>query len=101
MAQNKTFHVLVERGGRTWMKWSDDYLDLAADRDIAGKMAAPGKGALRDTEVTEQGEHLIPLRQGEEGNAVTVYAKADGKPCPRKIVVDMPIAAPEPVEFQS
>ncbi|MBT2383294.1 hypothetical protein [Streptomyces sp. ISL-11] len=136
VAQNELFRVLVDHGGRTWMSWSDTYLDagaspegaqlykelhgkwlelshdgkirksmvetcaLAAVHEIADKMTAPGKGAFRDAEVTEQGERLIPLRQGERGNSVTVYAKADGKPYARKIVVDMPTVAPEPVDFQ-
>ncbi|MBF6048400.1 hypothetical protein GO001_24840 [Streptomyces sp. NRRL B-1677] len=76
-----------------------DTCALPPVHEIADKMAAPGKGAYRDAEVTEEGERLTPLRQGDRGNSVTVFAKADGKPYVRKIVVDMPTVAPEPIEF--
>ncbi|WP_188273499.1 hypothetical protein [Streptomyces sp. CBMA152] len=136
-AQNRVFHVAVERGGRTWMNWSDDLLDigavspegvqlkqelsgkwlelspkgrihrsmadlcaLTAVRQLADQMATPGRRAVRDTEITEQGERLVPLRQGGQGNSVTVYVKADGTPYMRRLTVDMPTVAPQPVDFQ-
>jgi hypothetical protein len=136
-AQNGFFQVAVERGGRTWMRWSDDVLDparaisarqtelskglrgkwlqlssdgrirksmvdlcaLAAVHTIAEQLSQPGQQAVREAEVSENGERLAPLRQGEKGHSVTAYVTTDGKPYPRKIVVDMPTFAPEPVDF--
>lgn len=137
-ARNGFFHVAIERGGRTWMRWSDEALNparaisasqielskglrgkwlelsedgrigksmidlcaLTAVHAIAEQLSQPGQHAVREAEVKENGERLAPLRRGEKGNSVTAYIKADGEPYPRKIVMDMPTFAPEPVEFR-
>ncbi|WP_327257247.1 hypothetical protein [Streptomyces sp. NBC_01244] len=135
-AQGGFFHVAVERGGRTWMSWSDDYLQRAAtspdgerlDKELRGKwlelgqdgrirksmvdlcaltalrsatdqLAEPRQSATREPETTEDGERLVPLRRGEDGNSVTAYVDAGEKPYPRKLVVDVATFAPTPVEF--
>ncbi|MFJ2730078.1 hypothetical protein [Streptomyces collinus] len=137
-AQNQAFHVVLQGGGRTWMRWSDALLDrgaalgpeerqlyqglhgkwleldrhgriresmvdlcaLDAVHTIANQMSGPGRRAERRPVVTENGERLLPLRQGEKGNSLTVFVKADGKPYPRKLVIDMPTFASEPVGFK-
>lgn len=92
-----------------WLELSDngrirksmvDLCTLATVHTIAEQLSQPGQRAVREDEVNdENGERLAPLRQGEKGNSVTAYVKTDGKPYPRKIVVDMPTFAPEPVDF--
>ncbi|GGY06642.1 hypothetical protein GCM10010324_61780 [Streptomyces hiroshimensis] len=69
-------------------------------RKLADQMTGPHRGAYRDAEVTEQGERLIPLRQGDQGNSVTTYVQADGKPYPRKLVMDTPKVASVPVDVR-
>ncbi|WP_189894112.1 hypothetical protein [Streptomyces canarius] len=89
----------LDRDGRI-RKSMVDLCALNPVRTIAEQLSAPGQRASRGPAVTENGERLIPLRQGEEGNSLTVFVKADGKPYPRKLVVDMPTFASEPVDFQ-
>lgn len=92
-----------------WLRLSHDgrirksMVDLCALtplRDLTDQMAQPGRRTVREAEVTEQGERLVPLRQGEPGNSATAYVTSGGKPYIRKLVVDLAASVPEPVDFE-
>ncbi|MCZ0211220.1 hypothetical protein OZK63_38265 [Streptomyces sp. UMAF16] len=76
-----------------------DLCRLTALRQVVDQISAPGRNTVRQAETTEDGERLTPLRQGSDGNSVTTYVAANGKPYPRKIVVDVPTFNPLPVDF--
>jgi hypothetical protein len=92
-----------------WLRLSHDgrirksMVDLCALtplRDLTDQMARPGSRTVREADVTEQGERLVPLRQGERGNSATAYVKAYGEPYLRKLVVDLAASVPESVDFE-
>ncbi|MEU2435959.1 hypothetical protein ABZ595_07130 [Streptomyces rubradiris] len=76
-----------------------DLCQLTALRQVVEQISAPGRNTARQPETTEDGERLTPLRQGSDGNSVTTFVAANGKPYPRKIVVDVPTFNPLPVDF--
>ncbi|MDN3261252.1 hypothetical protein QWJ26_15805 [Streptomyces sp. CSDS2] len=77
-----------------------DLCQLTALRQVVDQISASGLNTVRQAETTEDGERLTPLRQGSDGNSVTTYVAANGKPYPRKIVVDAPTFNPLPVDFR-
>ncbi|MFH8939489.1 hypothetical protein [Streptomyces griseosporeus] len=77
-----------------------DLCHLTVLNQVIDQISAPGRSTARQPETTQDGERLTPLRQGTDGNAVTTYVMAQGKPYPHKILVDVPTFNPEPVTFQ-
>jgi hypothetical protein len=89
----------LSTGGRI-RKSMTDLCHLTVLNQVVDQISAPGRSTVRQAETTQDGQRLTPLRQGTDESAVTTYVTANGKPYPRKILVDVPTFNPEPVDFQ-